>query len=402
LSSIGSVLGALAAPVAHVAVTYYLWRRLVRDTQLRGRARTIATAIMIVLMTTPPIAIAAMRVGAGWTSTHLAWIAFPWMGWAILAFLLFATRDAIRYGVRGVRRIARRPAVADAHDDARRQFLARVTGGAIATAAVGTSAFGAAVALGAHQVTTVEVPLAKLPPALDGFTIAQLSDLHIGMTIGRGFVEDVVAVTNAIGADLIVLTGDMVDGPVDTVGDRCAPLRDLRAPHGVFAVTGNHEYYSGADAWIAALEQLGLRFLRNQRVAIGRGDATFDLVGVDDWSGRGHAGHGMDLDAALRGRDPARASVILAHQPRQVRDIAARGLDLQLAGHTHGGQVWPWHYVVRLQQDGFLSGLDRVRDTWLFTSRGVGYWGPPVRLGATPEIVKIVLRAGTGDPKVLA
>src|SRR5262249_33350663 len=155
------------------------------------------------------------------------------------------------------------------------QFLARVTGGAIATAAVGTGALGARVALGEHRVSTVEIPLAKLPRALDGFTLAQLTDIHIGMTIGRGFVQDVVEVTNAIGADVIVLTGDIVDGPVDYVRDRVQPLRQLRAPRGVFAVTGNHEYYSNADAWIPVLEDLGLRFLRNERVEMTRGDSAF-------------------------------------------------------------------------------------------------------------------------------
>jgi predicted MPP superfamily phosphohydrolase len=395
-----TVVGLLTGPALMLVVgTYYLWRRLIRDTGLAGRRRTIATAALIALMASAPATVVLMRLGHDRLSTALAWLAFPWIAIAGLLIVLFLVRDFTRLLEYGVRKAAKRP-VDPEPDDERRQFIARVTGGAIMTAAVGTTAIGATVALGEHRVSTVEIPIAKLPPALDGFTIAQISDLHIGLTIGRGFVDDVVDVTNAIGADLIVLTGDIVDGKVDRVRDRAEPLSRLRAPHGVFAVTGNHEYYSDADAWIPVLEALGMKFLRNQRVEIGKDGATFDLIGVDDWTGNKHPGHGFDLPTAIAGRDPSRASVVLAHQPRQVRSAAKRGMDLQLSGHTHGGQIWPWHYVARIQQGGFLSGLERVGPTWLFTSRGVGYWGPPVRVGATPEIAKIVLRAGTGDPKL--
>jgi predicted MPP superfamily phosphohydrolase len=393
-----SFLGRFLIPGFQAALTYYLWRRSVHDTGLRGRARTAATVALIVLMLLVPLTVMAMRLGDGEISTRMAWIAFPWLGVAALACVLFAIRDLARLAVRGARAAARRPAPPQSPE--RRLFLARVTGGAVATAAVGAAAVGARNALGAHDVTTVEIPLAKLPPALDGFTIAQLSDIHIGMTIGRGFVEEVVAVTNAIGADVIVLTGDIVDGPVGYVADRAEPLRELRAPHGVFAVTGNHEYYSNADAWLPVLARLGLRFLRNERVPMTRAGATFDLVGIDDWTASGHPGHGADLAGALDGRDPARATVLLAHQPRQVHDAVDHGIDLQLSGHTHGGQIWPWHYAARIQQGGFLAGLEKVGDTWLWTSRGVGYWGPPVRLGAQAQIVKIVLRAGTGEPTI--
>jgi len=391
-------LGRFVIPAFQASLTYYLWRRLVHDTALRGRARTIATVAMIVLMLSVPLTIMAMRLGAGWISAYGAWVAFPWLGLAALCTILFVARDLVRLARFGVRKAMKPPEVPD--DPQRRQFLARVTAGAIGTAAVGAGAVGAKVALGEHRVTTVEVPIATLPPALDGFTLAQISDLHIGMTIGTSFVSDVVDATNAIGADVIVLTGDIVDGPVDYVADRALPLARLRAPYGVFAVTGNHEYYSNADAWIPVLERLGLVFLRNERVEMTRAGAAFDLVGIDDFTAKGHPGHGADLAGALAGRDPSRATVLLAHQPRQVHDAVAHGIDLQLSGHTHGGQIWPWHYAARLQQGGFLSGLERVDRTWLWTSRGVGYWGPPVRLGAPPEIVKIVLRAGTGEPKI--
>jgi predicted MPP superfamily phosphohydrolase len=250
-------------------------------------------------------------------------------------------------------------------------------------------------ARGEHEVVDVEVPLAKLPRALDGFTIVQLSDLHTGMTIDRSFVQRVVDRANALSPDLIALTGDLVDGKVEDLRDDVAPLAALRARHGIYAVTGNHEYYAGADPWIAEITRLGARFLRNELVTIGAGDASFDLAGVDDHSADGYPGHGEDLEAATAGRDPARALVLLAHQPRQVRRAAKFGVDLQLSGHTHGGQIWPWHYIVRIQQGGLLAGRYQHGDTTLYVTRGCGYWGPPVRLGAPLEITRVILRSGS-------
>jgi len=247
-------------------------------------------------------------------------------------------------------------------------------------------------ARGTHEVVDVEVRLAKLPRELDGFTIVQLSDLHVGLTIDRAFVQRVVDHTNRLAPDLVALTGDLVDGKVADLRDDFAPLGQLRAPHGVFAVTGNHEYYSGADPWIAELTRLGARYLRNERVSIARGAASFDLAGVDDHTASKHDGHGEDLAAAMADRDPSKALVLLAHQPRQVRRAARHGVDLQLSGHTHGGQIWPWHYIVKLQQGGLLAGRYEHEGTQLYVTRGCGYWGPPVRLLAPLEITRIILR----------
>jgi predicted MPP superfamily phosphohydrolase len=213
------------------------------------------------------------------------------------------------------------------------------------------------------------------------------------MTIDRAFVQRVVDRANSLAPDLIALTGDLVDGPVADLRDDAAPLGQLRAKHGVYAVTGNHEYYAGADAWIAEITRLGACYLRNERVTIGSGNASFDLAGVDDHGAHNYDGHGEDLPRALAGRDPSRALVLLAHQPRQVRRAAKHGVDLQLSGHTHGGQIWPWHYAVRLQQGGLLAGRYEHGGTQLYVTRGCGYWGPPVRLLAPLEITRVILRA---------
>jgi predicted MPP superfamily phosphohydrolase len=242
-------------------------------------------------------------------------------------------------------------------------------------------------------VATVEVPLAKLPAASDGTTIVQLSDLHVGAMIGRAFVEDVVRRTNALDPDLVAITGDLVDGSVPNLWDSLAPLAELRARHGVYFVTGNHEYFSGVDAWLTALPRLNIRVLDNERVAIGAGSGGFDLAGVHDYGARRMPeGPRSDMAKALAGRDPERACVLLAHQPKSVEEAASFGVGLQLSGHTHGGQIWPFSYFVRLAQP-YLAGLHRHGDTQIYVNPGTGYWGPPMRLGTRAEITRIVLRA---------
>lgn len=244
------------------------------------------------------------------------------------------------------------------------------------------------------RIVDIPVTLRRLPPALDGFTIAQLSDVHAGPTVNQAFIAEIVRRTNQLAPDLVAITGDLVDGPIEKFRATLAPLAELRAPHGVFFVTGNHEYYSGADAWLAHLRDLGVRPLRNQRVAVERGGDAFDLAGIDDHSAHRFGGdHGMDLTRALAGRDRARAVVLLAHQPRQVRVAQQHGVDLQLSGHTHGGQIFPWHAAVLMQQGGLLAGRYQFGETQLYVSSGTGYWGPAVRLGSRAEITRVVLRS---------
>jgi len=252
---------------------------------------------------------------------------------------------------------------------------------------------GAYQALRYPAIEEVEVELPRLPESLDGFTIVQLSDVHIGNTIRRPFVESMVERANALSPDVIAITGDLVDGKVKALRDDAAPLADLAAACGVYFVTGNHEYYSGADSWIGALRSLGVTVLRNERVEVGTGNASFDLAGVDDHSARFWRGHGADVASAVQGRDRDRELVLLAHQPRQVFTAAEHGVGLQLSGHTHGGQIWPWHWAVKVQQRGLLAGRYQIGGTQLYVSRGTGYWGPPLRLGAPAEITRVVLRA---------
>jgi len=245
------------------------------------------------------------------------------------------------------------------------------------------------------KVRRVNVVLPDLPAAFEGFTIVQISDLHVGPTIKRRYVQAVVDAANRLQPDLVAVTGDMVDGSVASLAAHTAPLANLRARHGVFAVTGNHEYYSGAPAWIGEFRRLGLQVLLNRHTVIWRGRSALVLAGVTDYgAGAFDPAQRSDPHAALAGA-PAEASVrvLLAHQPRSALAAAQAGFDLQLSGHTHGGQFLPWNLFVRLQQP-YTAGLHRLGRLQVYVSRGTGYWGPPKRLGAPSEITLLrLLRA---------
>ncbi len=241
-------------------------------------------------------------------------------------------------------------------------------------------------------VREVDVPIAGLPAALHGFTIAQITDLHVGPTIRGGRIARIVERVNALQADVVAITGDLVDGPVRELSPHVAPLAGLRARHGSYFVTGNHEYYAGAAPWIAEVRGLGIRVLMNEHVVIDHGGSALVLAGVADWSAHHfEPSHRSDPAGAIAGAPAhAGARVLLAHQPRTATAAAAAGFDLQISGHTHGGQFFPWIWFVRLQQP-FIAGLHRVGQLWVYVSRGTGYWGPPKRVGAPAEITRLRL-----------
>ncbi|MEV8051163.1 metallophosphoesterase [Streptomyces bacillaris] len=267
----------------------------------------------------------------------------------------------------------------------RRLFVSRVVGGAAAAAGLATVGYGTANVLSGPTVKRVTVPLAKLPRAAHGFRIAVVSDIHIGPILGRAHTRRIVDTINSTSPDLVAVVGDLVDGSVADLGSAAEPLAGLRAPHGSFFVTGNHEYFSGAEQWVNHVRELGLIPLENARVEMG----GFDLAGVNDIAGETE-GQGPDFARALGDRDRARAAVLLAHQPVVIHDAVRHGVDLQLSGHTHGGQLWPGNYLAELANP-TVAGLERYGDTQLFVSRGAGAWGPPVRVGAPADITVVEL-----------
>ena len=378
---------------------YYLWRRLVRDTTRRGgpgrRGGTAALILAFVLL--------LLAIGFSDEVPFLAWPGYLWLALMFYLTLVLGVLEIPRLVAN--RRVAA-PVLVSANDAPtdevpageepktaavtnRRVFIARsvaIAGGIGATGIVG---YGATQALGTPELTTVPVALRKLDPSLSGFRIAVVSDIHLGPLRGRSHTERIVRMINEQQPDLVAIVGDLVDGSVEKLGSAAAPLRDLVSKHGSYFVTGNHEYYSGFESWLGELERLGVNPLRNERIAIERGGAGFDLAGVNDVTGRGFD-DGPDLTTALAGRDASRPVVLMAHQPVQVEDAARQGVDLQLSGHTHGGQMFPFNLVVPLQQP-VTAGLEKIDDTWVYVTRGAGFWGPPVRVGARPEISMIEL-----------
>lgn len=241
------------------------------------------------------------------------------------------------------------------------------------------------------RVVERRIMLRNLPAELDGFSIVQLSDIHVGPTIKRGYIDAIVRRVNGLSPDLIVITGDLVDGSVAELADDIAPLAQLSARHGVYVVTGNHEYYSGADSWIAEFQRLDMQVLLNRHVVLEQGGARLVLAGISDYSAElFKPSHKSNPAAALAGAPDDVPRILLAHQPRSAKAVVEVGCDLQLSGHTHGGQFWPWMHFVQWQQP-WVAGLQRVGGMQVYISHGTGYWGPPLRFGAPSEITHIRL-----------
>lgn len=427
----------------------YLWRRLVGDTTAEGSAmRRAGTVAAYVLPLLSVGALVSGRAGAPFRLQQvLAWPGYLWLAVVLYLTLALLVGEVVRPVLRRV--LARRADRTGRPDDAdtasadgakavdpasesneaneasganrsnlsagapgapgagasaapatllaeapvpsrpdapgRRLFVARAVGGAAAVAGLGTVGLGTYGVLRGPRVKRITVPLAKLPRSAHGFRIAVVSDIHLGPILGRAHTQRIVDTINRTQPDLVAVVGDLVDGTVADLGPAAEPLARLKARHGNYFVTGNHEYYSGAAQWVDQVRELGLHPLENARVEI----AGFDLAGVNDIAGESE-GQGPDFARALGDRDRTRAAVLLAHQPVVIHDAVAHGVDLQLSGHTHGGQLWPGNFIADLANP-TGAGLDRYGDTQLYVSRGAGAWGPPVRVGAPSDITVVEL-----------
>jgi len=366
---------------------YYLWARLIRAPAWPQPWTRRLTVGLVFLGGSLPLALSLGRAVPS-IGRFIFWPAYLWLGLMFLLVVAVAASDLMRLPLGLVHRFSNQPI-----DFGRRQWLARLWAGGSVVVAGAFGLYAVREALGHIRVRRVEIRLKKLAAEQDGLRIAQISDVHIGPTLRAAFLEQVVQRTNDLAPDLVAITGDLVDGSVAELQKAVRALGKLRAKHGVFFVTGNHEYFSGARAWVTELGLLGVRVLRNERVTIGEGPFALELAGTDDPTAHRYPeeGHGEDLPRALAGRDPARPVVLLAHQPKTVHEAARLGVDLQLSGHTHGGQIWPFRYAVLLQQP-VVAGLARFGETQIYVSRGTGFWGPPMRLGAPAEITEVILR----------
>lgn len=356
-----------------------LYRRLVRAPRWRSRrTRVIATVAIVAWMAVMIFSFGvASRVLGPDAARPVSWFGGFSMGvfWYTLIGLLLLALCA------GILRLLRR-------DEADRLRLHRIGVPVVLVLAIAITGGGVLRAMN-PEVVAVDQPVRNLPSDLDGLTIALITDTHIGPIRDAGLARKVVDRVNAAEPDLVVFSGDLVDGSVDDFGDLIAPFGDFTAPLGVYAVTGNHEMYTGTiPGWLDRWEDLGITVLANQNASIRVGQTTLHLAGVHDK--RGIDPFTPDYDKALEGIDPGDFTVLLAHQPSQVLDAQDRGIDLQLSGHTHGGQVWPFKYLVALNEP-LVSGAGVVGDVPIYVSSGAGTWGPPSRVGADPEIPLLTL-----------
>ena len=242
--------------------------------------------------------------------------------------------------------------------------------------------------LRAPAVKTISIPLKELPPSLSGFSIVQLSDLHLDSYKSAGKIAGIVESVNAIDPDLIVITGDFIDG--DITSDRlfCDSLKKMRARHGIISITGNHEFYAGIDYFMEFSEKLNITVLRNEKRRVA---GALEIVGIDDNEGKRFSNMGPDLDTAMKGCDTTKPVILLRHRPEGFDRAVAMGVDLQISGHTHAGQIPPMDLLVYL----FLKypyGLYRRNGSYIYTSCGTGFWGPPMRLFSSAEIVEFILQ----------
>ena len=380
---LAAALGFLALALGLLGLAHvYVARRLILEPGLaepwRGAALAALVAAGLALVAQPVL---ERRLAPPWRR-RVAWPALLWLGVLWLLVVALLATDALVW------------LLGAAGGDLRP--LAALRAGAVVLAVAAAVALGSRGLLRPPPVRRVELALPRWPRSLGGLRIVQVSDVHLGPILGREFAAELAARVNALAPDLVAVTGDLVDGSVAHVGEEVAPLAALRAPLGVFFVTGNHDHYSGDRGWVARVRQLGWRPLRNERVTLcpawGEG-ARFELAGVDDHRGDwGVHGSREDLPRALAGWPSERHLILLAHDPTTFHAASRAGVDLQLSGHTHGGQIWPFGWVVRLVVP-WVAGLHRRGRSQLYVSRGTGFWGPPLRLGAPAEITELVLRA---------
>jgi len=365
------------------ALHVYIGWRLIPAPRLESRGKKAAWALVAFSAASIPATLVLGRyVASAGLLRVVPWVGFTCLGaMGILAGLLIA-RDVALLGARVV-----------VTDPGRRELLRRASAVGVLGAGGALIVEGLVEAARPPLIERVRVPIENLPAALRGFRLVQLSDTHLGPTLGRAFLADAVRRANELRPDVIAFTGDLADGFVANMRDEVAPLRDLRARHGVYFVTGNHEYYWRPDEWIPFVRELGLEVLENEHRLLDVGGATLALGGVPDAGESRRANRESDAVRAFAGAGRADVKILLAHRPESLYSAQRAGVDLQVCGHTHGGQVFPMNLLVHLAHP-IVAGLGRFDRTWVYVNRGTAYWGPPLRTGGAGEITLVELEQG--------
>jgi len=373
----------------------YVGWRIIVPAALSTPLNAVAWFLVAALLVLPFIPIAARLNGISGSGIDVvSWIAYLSFGFITLLFALLVGKDlvfiVVTVGQKAVHFVGglfnAGLATADAVDPERRQLLTNSINLGLLGLTGALTGYGMFEALRAPKIVRLAIPIEHLPEDLNGFTIVQITDLHVSSTIKRPFIQQVVDTVNGLKPDLIALTGDLPDGSVDELRNDVAPLAELKAPHGLYFITGNHEYYSGVLAWLQETARLGFDVLVNEHRIIERGKSRLLLAGVTDLSGGQFlSSHVSDPHKAIAGAPQCDAKILLAHQPKSIFEAAKAGFDYVISGHTHGGQYLPYHFLAALAQP-YIAGMHEYERTKIYVSRGTGYWGPPLRIGARSEI----------------
>ena len=377
----------------HIYLGWHLLQTLPKGSK-RRRGGWILLTVSCLL--TPVVLFGRLLVYNPLLFDALAWPAYLDMGFILVLVPLLLVRDAslviARFPCRLHRWLTRDRNQSAVTNTQRRTFMANTVSLGLAGMAGALTVAGYHEARRIPRVKDIAIPITDLPGGLQNFRIIQLSDIHLGPTIKGDYLQAIVERCNSLDVDMVVITGDLVDGLTHTLADDVTPLQQLHSRYGTFFVTGNHEYYWRAEDWAELLEVLGIRVLINEHHMIQHAGARLLLAGVTDFHAHRYVPwHASNPKLARDKAGSADVSILLAHQPKSAFAGAAAGYDLQLSGHVHGGQFFPWNFMIKLVQP-FNNGLHRIDNRmWLYVSAGSGYWGPPTRLGVPAEITQIKL-----------
>ncbi len=381
----------LISAIIIISIHYYLWNKLFKNTGLTGTIRIIGIVIIIGLPIYFIVAMISSQNLSYKFSQPLLWGAYFWLGVMMLLLFSFLFTDVIKIIPYSYFKFSNSN---ELFDPDRRKFIAKITALGVSSIVMIISGISVINYYKPAFVKKMNISLKELPEIFNGFKIVQISDLHIGQLMTKSTLEKIVNQVNDLKPDIVAITGDLVDGSIKILANEISPLKNLKAKNGVYFVTGNHEYYSGVENWIYEIEKLGINVLSNENFEITKGKAEdkFYIVGVNDHEAKRFGDkYAPDFNKAFSGIEKDKIKILLAHQPVVMKEAAEYNTDLVLAGHTHGGQIWPFNYLVYLQQP-YLKGLYKLADTKLYVNQGTGCWGPPMRLGSKNEITEILLR----------
>ena len=372
----------------------YVGWHIFKGLDIKANYKILAIALVVIFTLLPVLPIAFRYIGYESSLLDvLSLIGYTGLGFFFLTFLLFITKDIVTKSWSFISSFFPSDIKQQITIDLeKRQFLQKSLSVGILTLVGPTTAYGYYSARKGPSIINQTIFLNDLPDAFENFTIAQISDLHVGPTIKKPYVEKVLNQISIINPDLIAITGDLIDGSIDYLKKDLEPLSEMIANYGTYFVTGNHEYYSGAEKWLDETDRMGFTNLVNEHDLISINNETIALAGVTDF--RAHQiipSHKSNPKNALRGSTDQKVKILLAHQPSSIFKANEAGYDFQISGHTHGGQFWPFTYPTK-KANPYLSGLHNHNGTQIYVNSGTGYWGPPLRLGVPSEITLFKLK----------